>query len=180
MASKISDDGIILTTQRLALRYMQKSDIDFLVALWSDPDVTKYVGGPHKKKALKREFEKTARNPAQEEYDLWVASLHETGKLVGHAGLLPKEIEGEVFLEVNYFIAKKYWGKGYASEIARGIIENEKTKGIAALVAIIDKDNLVSKKVAAKIGMAHWKTTLRNGQEKEIYRAIYAKIDEKR
>jgi ribosomal-protein-alanine N-acetyltransferase len=170
MTNKTVDSGIILTTQRLVLRYVQKSDIDFLVELWSDPDVTKYVGGPRNKEALKKEFAETARNPAKEKYDLWVAALKETGELVGHAGVLPKEIEGEYFLEVNYFFAKKYWGRGYASEIARGIIEIQKARAATDLIMIIDKDNIGSKNAAAKIGMEYWKTALRNGQEKEIYR----------
>ena len=93
---------------------------------------------------------------------------------MGNAGVLVKEIEGEDFLEVNYFFAKKYWGRGYASEIARGIIEIQKSQGVTSLIAIIDKDNVGSKKVAAKIGMTHWKTTLRNGKEKKIYRIVCA------
>ena len=76
---------------------------------------------------------------------------------------------------MNYFIAKKYWGRGYAFEIARGIIEMQKAQGVTELIAIIDKDNDGSKKVAAKTGMTHWKTTLRNGSEKEIYRILCAK-----
>ena len=97
MANKINNDGIIFATQRLVLRYAQQTDVDFLAALWSDPDVTRYVGGPRNTEALKKEFAQTARNPAKEKYDLWVVALNETGEPVGNAGVLPKKLKAKIF-----------------------------------------------------------------------------------
>jgi len=142
-------DDTILTTQRLVLRYQRESDIAFLVDLWIDEDMTKYTGGPREKSFLLREMQKTAAGPRMEEYDLWPVVLKESGEPIGHAGFIPKEIQGQELIELNYYIAKKNWGRGYAKEIAQGLIEyGFRVKKLRKIIAIIDPSNEASKKVA--------------------------------
>ena len=42
----MTESQIILETERLILRYQQASDVPALVDLWTDPAVTRYMGGP--------------------------------------------------------------------------------------------------------------------------------------
>jgi ribosomal-protein-alanine N-acetyltransferase len=85
---------IILETERLILRYQQPSDVAFLVELWADPEVTRYLGGPREREWLRSVFEETAQDPYAEPRDLWPLVEVESGELVGHCGLLDKEVEG--------------------------------------------------------------------------------------
>ena len=105
-------NDIILKTSRLILRYQEKSDIKFLVDLWMDEEMTKYTGGPRDKLSLIEEFRKIAEDPKREGYDLWPIELKNSHELIGHAGLIPKEIKGKEYIELNYYIDKKKWGKG--------------------------------------------------------------------
>ncbi|WP_157954448.1 GNAT family N-acetyltransferase [Saccharospirillum mangrovi] len=161
----------ILTTARLTLRHQLPTDIDFLINLWSDPSITQYTGGPRDVKFLRNIFQEIAQNPEAEEFDLWPLVLNADNTLVGYAGLLPKEIDGETYVEVNYFIDSNRQGKGYAVEIGRKLVEygfNDKDQ--TSLIAVIDPNNKASIRVAEKIGMTFWKNENRSGQVKAIYR----------
>lgn len=161
----------ILTTIRLTLRHQLATDIDFLVNLWSDHSITQYTGGPRDPKLLRNVFQEIALNPKAEEYDLWPLVLNANNALVGYAGLLPKEIDGESYLEVNYFIDVPHQGQGYAVEIAKKLIDyGLNDKGQSTLIAIIDPNNKGSIRVAEKIGMHYWKDENRGGRVKAIYR----------
>jgi len=165
-------NDIILKTERLQLRHQRDDDLGFMIKLWTDREVTKYAGGPRDKNTLVKSFNDTASDPGGEEYDLWYVELTETKELIGMAGLLLKEIENEQFYEVNYYIEEKHRNKGYATEIANGIIvyfmENN---NIQTFIAIIDKENIPSIKVAEKTGMTYWKSELRVSGKKEIYKS---------
>jgi len=163
-------DDTILKTERLILRYQRKSDIKFLVYLWMDEDMTKYTGGPRDKMTLIEEFRKVADNPKIEEYDLWTIEIKNTHELIGQAGFIPKEIKGKEYIELNYYIDKVKWKKGYAKEIAKSLIGyafNEKK--LDKVIAIIDPENEASKAVAKAIGMKYWMNEERSGKIKSIY-----------
>lgn len=163
-------EDTILMTKRLLLRLQRKSDVAFLVDLWTDEEMTKYVGGPRDKAEMIEVFEHIASDPKEDEYDLWPVELKESHELIGYAGLIPKEIKGSDYLELNYYIDKKHWGNGYAQEIATGLIKyGSEEKGLKQLVAIIDPENEPSKKVANKVGMEFWMDEERFGKKKSIY-----------
>jgi RimJ/RimL family protein N-acetyltransferase len=46
----------ILESERLQLRYQQAADVEALVDLWSDPEVTRYLGGPRDRAWLQSVF----------------------------------------------------------------------------------------------------------------------------
>jgi len=163
-------DDVILKTERLLLRYQRKTDVSFLVDLWTDEDMTKYTGGPRNKNEMIEEFERIASEPQKEEYDLWPIELKKSHELIGYAGLTPKEIKGTDYIELNYFIAKNYWRNGYAKEIAMALIKyGFEGKGLIKLIAIINPENEPSKIVAEKVGMKYWINEVRSGKEKSIY-----------
>lgn len=163
-------EDMILSTKRLLLRYQRKSDVKFLVDLWMDEEVTKYVGGPREKQFLIDEFRKTAEAPRQEEWDLWSVELKHSHDLVGHAGFIPKEIKGKEYIELNYYIARPAQGKGYAKEIAKGLLEYAfGEKKLDRVIAIIHPENEASKAVARAVGMKYWCNEERPSGLKSIY-----------
>lgn len=163
-------DDTILTTERLILRYQREGDIEFLANLWMDEDMTKFIGGPRDRSFLMEEMRKAAKDPRKEEYDLWPVELKESRKLIGQAGFIPKAVNGQELVELNYYIAKEYWGKGYAREIAKNLIDyGFTTKGLRNIIAIIDPKNEASIKVARAAGMKYWLDEARSGKVKSIY-----------
>ncbi len=162
--SDVEDSLIILETERLILRRQQVSDVAFLIDLWADPQVTRYMGGPRDRDWLRSVFEETAQNPYAEQYDLWPVVEKETGRVVGHCGLLGKTVDGEPEIELNYILASSAWGKGYATEIGQAIKQFAFEKmGIERLIALIEPENTASERVAVEIGMHFEKQVVRPG-----------------
>jgi ribosomal-protein-alanine N-acetyltransferase len=158
---------IILLTDRLCLRRIQTSDISTLVDLWCDPDVTKHLGGPRDRKKIQPLFEEDVENPFAHEFDLWPVEEIATKEVVGYCGLLEKEVDGKNEIEINYIFTPSAWGKGYAQEIGKAIVEYAfSVKKLARLIALIKPENKASEFVAKKIGMKFEKEVVRPGGEK--------------
>ena len=158
------DPSFILETKRLILRRQQAADVAFLTNLWADPEVTRYIGGPRERDWLQSEFEATAANSFAEQYDLWPVVEKETGQVIGHCGLLDKDVDGKTEIELNYILSPAVWGKGYATEIGQAIKQLAFGKmGIKRLIALIEPKNRASEQVAVKVGMSLEKEIVRPG-----------------
>jgi RimJ/RimL family protein N-acetyltransferase len=158
------DSAIILQTERLLLRYQYHSDIPFLVALWTDPTATAFLGGPRDRPWLQSALEETGRNPTTERFDLWPLIEKSSGNPVGHCGLLEKEVDASPEIELNYILTPAVWGRGYATEIARAIARHALQRlHLPRLIALIHPDNAPSKRVAINIGMRLDKEIIRPG-----------------
>ena len=55
-------------------------------------------------------------------------------------------------VELGYWIARQHWGRGYATEAGRGVIEIASALGYKTLVASHFLDNPASGKVLSKLG----------------------------
>lgn len=167
----MEDEQVILETERLILRHPMESDVQPLVELWSDPEVTRHLGGPRDQLALRESFEQAAQSPFPDEYDLWPVVERKSGKVVGHSGLLDKEVEGKTEIELVYVIAHAAWGKGYATEIAEALEKYAFDElGLDRLIALIEPENKASEHVAMKVGMTYKSTVTRsNGQQRKLY-----------
>jgi ribosomal-protein-alanine N-acetyltransferase len=93
-------------------------------------------------------------HPEHPELGLWATIHKETNRFIGRCGLLPWTIDGRYEVEVAYMLAKEFWGRGLATEAARGIAHYafEQLKR-TRLICLIDRENRASIKVATKIGM---------------------------
>ncbi len=96
---------MVLEAEQSILRHQQASDVESPVDLWSDPEMTRYLGGPRDREWLRSAFEETAQDPLAERYDLWPVVERATGQPVGHRGLLDKEVEGKAEIELIYVLA---------------------------------------------------------------------------
>jgi ribosomal-protein-alanine N-acetyltransferase len=158
------DKMTILETERLVLRRLLSDDIPSLINLWTDPEVTLHMGGPRQRQQLESGFAKEAAEPFAEQYDLWPLVEKRTGRVVGHCGLLEKEVDGNAEIELVYVIARASWGNDCASEVARGLISYAFGElKLPRLLALIEPENAVSEAVAKKVGMHVEKETVRPG-----------------
>ncbi len=74
-----------------------------------------------------------------------------TGKFVGLAHLTVNEQETEE-AEIGYMFLPEYWGRGYGSDIANQLITFAKQTKLKKLKAIIDPENIPSRKILIKQG----------------------------
>lgn len=95
----------------------------------------------------------------------------ESGKLVGHAGLLVQTVDDVEELEIGYSLLPAFWKRGYAFEAAlkckRYAFQNDFSE---SLISIISLSNLPSQAVAIKNGMRVEKKTMYHDNEVFVYR----------
>lgn len=147
---------IILETQRLLLRNFVMADLDNLFSFYSDPEVVKYIpDAPRSYEETKDEMEWFMNgHPKFPQLGLWATIFKETDQFIGRCGLLPWTIDERNEVEVAFALSKDYWGRGLATEAARGIVQYAfGTLKLSRLICLIDEANHASIKVATKIGM---------------------------
>jgi len=163
---------IILETKRLLFRHLAPGDLDDLFALYSDPEVTRYIpDAPRTYDEAREELEWHQNgHPKHPELGLWATIHKETGHFIGRCGLLPWTLEGRLEVEVAYLLAKAYWGQGMGTEAAQAIL----TYGfehlrLPRLVCFIEPGNIASMRVAEKIGMTLEKTVADDKGPFQVY-----------
>jgi len=82
----------VLETDRLLLRCLLECDVPSLVDLWTDPVVTRCLGGARERGRLEADLRESLGVPPAGPHDLWSTVERATGALVGHCGLLRKEV----------------------------------------------------------------------------------------
>ena len=143
----------ILETDRLRLRRIRASDVPALTSLWCDPDVTRFMGGPRQEGDLRDAFAEDVKDPFACEYDLWPVEEKASGDVIGHCGLLDKEVDGRREIELVYVLAKAAWGSGYATEIASALRDHAFCElGLDRLISLIEPENAASERVAEHVG----------------------------
>lgn len=154
IGSEKEQNVIHLETERLLLRNIMPSDKEFVIKLWTDAEVTSYMGGPRTREQMIKGVEENLENPFAEEYDLWPLIDKTTNEPIGHCGLLMKEVEGNNEVEVVYVIDQSCWGKGYATEAVKMLIDYAfTTKKLKRVIALIKPDNKGSEVVAIRNDM---------------------------
>ena len=161
---------ISIETRRLWLRNTLGTDIPALVEMWTDPEVTRFMGGPRDATQLEKSFTEDAHNPEPLSYDQWPVIEKSSGRLIGYCGLLDKEIEGEPEIELVYVLTPSVWGKGYATEIGLALRDHAIQKmGLTRLVALIEPENAASARVADRLGFHLDRKISRPGGERMLY-----------
>ncbi len=149
--SSLSDikKSFITKQDNITLRPCRADDKDYIEALHSNPNVTKYLDG-------------YVKNPESYLTNSDVKSnfiIEIDGKKTGRAGVYKfynldgKRHTSKSPIEVAYILSEEFWGKGYGSRVSKAIcnacFENF---GIDELCAVIDSKHLVSEKILTKFG----------------------------
>jgi len=155
-----------LETERLLLRPIQAADVVALVTLWTDPEVTRFMGGPRDYQEIYKGLLEDVQVKLQPKFDLWPVIEKATRRVIGHCGILDKDVDGKTEFELTYVLTKSVWGRGYATEIATSIKDYAfKHLDLKRIIALIDPMNPVSARVATKVGLRYEKDTVRpNGK----------------
>jgi len=142
---------------RLKFRKLTIEDIPAWVEFYIDNDRLKYIGidsVENKELLAERWVKETLKRYENQEFGFLAVELKDSGDFIGMGGILLWELNGNMEHEIAYSLKPKYWGKGYATEIAQ-TIKNYCINNIDKnrFISIIHIDNIASAKVAKKNGM---------------------------
>ena len=144
----------VLTTDRLIFRHLSMHDLDDLAAIYSDPDVMRFIYGVHTREQTRQRIEENIARYQRYGYGLWATILKQDNRLIGRCGLLPHILDDHKEVEVAYTLAKEYWGRGLATEAAQAIRDYGFYHfRFHRLISIVDHDNFASRRVAEKNNM---------------------------
>lgn len=152
------DDGKEFATRRLYLRRFSKDDLDAYAQIMGDDEVGKWFpkGAGYSYEEAERSLESILGHWRKHGFGIWAVTDKEEGSILGRCGL--NSITETSGVEVDFVIARRFWGKGYATEAARAalafgfnILELDRIIGLAK------PDNIASRRVIEKIGMRYVK-----------------------
>jgi ribosomal-protein-alanine N-acetyltransferase len=161
-----------ISTERLNIRPFIKSDKEALISIISNPQVMRFsLKGPITiEEARKQLCDKDIALYENEDYGMLAITRKMDNALIGYAGLLKQEIDGEQKIEISYRLHPNYWKQGFAIEAVRAILDYAFTKlKLKEIIAIIEPNNLDSIKIALKLGMKAFMNTTFHGKSVIFY-----------
>lgn len=96
-----------IETERLLIQVLLTEDAERLARLWTDPDVTRYMGGSRDYTKVLQILEEDTRAEDPPDFDLWPVVEKDTGQVVGHCGILDKEVDGREEHELVYVFLRR-------------------------------------------------------------------------
>ncbi|UNU22789.1 GNAT family N-acetyltransferase [Microcoleus vaginatus] len=144
-----------IETARLYLRQFTPNDLDELYRIYSDSEVMKYLSeGVRNREETAADLFQIIADWEKHAFGLWAVVNKENNQLIGDGGLRFLRETSEV--EVGYVLAKAYWGKGLASEVAAASIKyGFEVLNLEKIIAVADAENIASRRVMEKMGMKY-------------------------
>jgi [ribosomal protein S5]-alanine N-acetyltransferase len=150
----MNDRSYWLTTHRLGLRRFTADDFEWLAQVYSDADVTRYLGGV-KSPSEARAFLETRILRYYDEhpgFGIWMTVERATGVAVGFH--LLNHIRGESIVQVGFTLARSAWGNGFATEMAGAVLRYGFLElGVPRIHGMASLQNRASQNVLLKIGL---------------------------
>lgn len=164
-----------LESARLRLRAHRADDFEGCRAIWSDPEVTRYIGGkPATGEEAWRRLLTYAGLWSLLGFGYWAIEERAGGRYIGDIGFadFQRDIDPPLrgMLECGWVLARAAQGHGYASE-ALAEIEAWRQAHLQErrAVCIIAPDNLASVRVAEKAGLRRWRETTYHGHATLVF-----------
>lgn len=169
-----------LYTERLYLRKMKAEDAPGLFAIWSDPEVARFMNITAFTDVEEAGEMISFLNQLAEENKAIRFSIVETAsnQIIGSCGYNSLDFDNAK-AEIGYDIAKSHWGKGYASEAVRSLLDHAFTSlHLHRIEAKVEPENLPSIKLLQKLRFT-FEGTLRQSERSKgrfIDLNMYAKL----
>jgi RimJ/RimL family protein N-acetyltransferase len=104
-------------------------------------------------------------------FGLWWLWDRADNASVGHGGLRRVRVEGADEVEMDYALLPQFWGKGYATEIAKLSVDlAEHELRLSNLIGFTDATNAASQRVMEKAGFAFEKDIMHVGGPQLLHR----------
>lgn len=147
----------------MVLRQFTASDLDDLVELDSDPQVMRFItgGSPTPRRTVEDEVLPRFLDYYRryEGLGFWAAEAKGTGRFLGWFELRPLQDSRPEEVELGYRLRRSEWGKGYATEGARALVDTAFTAlGVQRVVAMTMAVNAASRRVMERVGLRYVRT----------------------
>lgn len=163
----------ILETTRLILRTWTLADAESLFEICRDDEVMKYIGTGKGYKNLQEAedfLDWATAYQTENGFCRWAVVEKLSGEIIGSCGFARPH--GTTEIELGYLLARKHWGRGFATEAANECLQFGFNKlDFREIIALTDLENTASQKVLEKIGFVKRGVEIYNGEENLVYLA---------
>lgn len=145
---------IFLKTKRLILKPTTMAELNNLYQLQTDADVMKYIGVRNMDE-VKKFLENTLAHHNKHHFSFCSMYEAQDHTFIGQAGIMYLEYDDtQSNIEIGYRLYKKFWNKGYATEVSKALIKwGFEHLPVDKLTAVIHPENEGSRHVLEKVGM---------------------------
>jgi len=146
-----------IKTPRLYFKTWRPDDIDLAIDLWGDPEVTRFIvaRGRMSNDEIRARLLLEIDNQKKHSVQYWPCFLSTNDTFVGCCGIRPYQ-PSKCIYEIGFHLIRHCWGKGFALEAARGVMQYAfKELSVAGLFAGHHPDNIVSPHVLEKLGFLY-------------------------
>lgn len=112
-----------LRTGRLLLRRLRPEDREPVVDLYDDPEANGWDPMAMGPEEARERFDGWLADWAERGLSYWMADDLATGELAGMGGIRHYTEDGVPGLNLAYRFHRGFWGRGYATELARAAVE---------------------------------------------------------
>ena len=160
------------STSRLKATKLARQDLPDLVQLHLDVEVSRFLGGVRTPAQTAAYLETSLRHWADHGLGLWTLRTND-GAYVGRAGLRYVELEGVPELEIAYTFVRGFWRRGFATEIAKALVEiwRKRCSG-PSLVGIVMKGNQPSERVLLRTGFSYERDAIFHDAQCSVFRIL--------
>jgi RimJ/RimL family protein N-acetyltransferase len=143
-----------IVTHRLCLRQFRQEDLEAYARIMGDHEVGKWFpkGTGYTREEAKRSLDSILEHWSKHGFGIWAVTNKENKELLGRCGL--NLITDTSETEVDFVLARDYWGKGYATEAAKAALAyGFEVLKLGRIIALAKPEHAASRKVIEKIGM---------------------------
>jgi RimJ/RimL family protein N-acetyltransferase len=142
------------STERLTAERLTAEHRAELRRIHGDPDFMRHLGGVRDRAQTDAYLERNLRHWTEHGFGLWM--LRDTrGRIAGLGVLRHLAVDGADEVEVGYGFHAEFWGRGFATEIARACLAFAREPlGLRSVVAVTREDNVASQRVLTKLGLS--------------------------
>ncbi|MBB6631838.1 GNAT family N-acetyltransferase [Clostridium algidicarnis] len=138
-----------LETNRLIIKKTKKEDTEFCLDMWLDDEMGRYLSDPPRDKVGETYLKWREDVESYNGCYYFVAVSKETGNYIGACSTVPSE--DQEHWDIGYSVHKKYWRKGYATEMIRALIDFCYINGGRKITADVAQQNSGSNAVLRKV-----------------------------
>jgi [ribosomal protein S5]-alanine N-acetyltransferase len=142
-----------IRTERLVVREYREDDLDDIARIFGDP-----LLAPGDEKPLTRVESRDWIRDELEHFrrdgiGRYAVAWPDSDEVIGGCGLVRRELETGVEVELGYHLRNDLWGRGLATEAALACLDEAQELALPRVIAFIEPGNARSGAVLRRIGM---------------------------
>lgn len=162
-----------IETSRLFLRSFERDDARFAISIWNDPEMGEYLPDEAMEEIDEGYVKEIEKLTEDEECYYLISELKDTHKRIGTCSFMISD-DGKSY-DIAYCVHRSHWRNGFATEMAKGMIDYAVKQGADKITVRVNKENVGSNKVVRKLGfeVVGEKTYKKRGTEIEFTDYLY-------